>query len=325
MEDVWESPFAGPPVWKRCDARPVCGITRFFSGSEQAEDLSVHARRHIAGVCDVKCGGDCRMLHSVCEVVDHVRSELLDGCGFTVLHDVVSDEIDVEALKRRYCEVGRLLGELAPQNAEGDLLRCVTDQGPSRGNRAQDRARGHRGRSRMSPHTDSADFAALFCLRPARSGGASLVCSAAALYNEILARRPDYLGPLIRGFHFDLTGKTKSELGVTEGRVPVFSVGDEQPSCVFNKDRIVLGMRKAGLPLDEVELESVEYLDALAKSEEFTLSFTLQAGDVLFLNNRRTLHARDEYVDWPEANRKRLLLRLWMNLDTPPRSAGATG
>jgi hypothetical protein len=325
MEGVWERPFAGPSVWKRSDARPVCGIIRFFSGSEQAEDVSAHARRHLAGVCDVNRGGDCRMLHGACDVVDHVRSELLDGCGFTVLHDVVSAETDIEALERRYCEVCRLLGELAPQNADGDLLRCVTDQGPSRGNQAQYTARGHRGRSRMSPHTDSADFAALFCIRPARSGGANFVCSSAALFNEILARRPEYLGPLLRGFHFDTTGKTKDGPGVTERRVPVFKVSGGQLSCVFNKDRIVLGMRKAGLPLGKEELASVEYLDALAKSEEFTLRFTLQAGDVLFLNSRRTLHARDEYVDWPEGHRKRLLLRLWMNLDTPEAPAGAAG
>jgi len=143
------------------------------------------------------------------------------------------------------------------------------------------------------------------------------VSSAEALYNEILARRPEYLEPLYRGFHFDLTGKAGTGPAFTEQRIPVFSHRNGKLSCVFNKDRIALGMKKADRQLDDLELAAVVYLDALAKSDEFTIRILLKAGDVLFLNNKCTLHARDEYDDWPEVSRKRLLLRLWMNLLVP--------
>ena len=36
-------------------------------------------------------------------------------------------------------------------------------------------------------------------------------------------------------------------------------------------------------------------------------------GDVQFLNNWVTLHSRRAYEDWPEAARKRHLLRLWLS------------
>jgi TfdA family taurine catabolism dioxygenase TauD len=35
-------------------------------------------------------------------------------------------------------------------------------------------------------------------------------------------------------------------------------------------------------------------------------------GDIQFLHNHTILHARTGYEDWPEAERKRHLLRLWL-------------
>lgn len=310
-------PFAGPAVWKRGDVHPMFGATCYFSGTALTGDGCSPPPQFNVTIGQDPPTGAPRIVTTLGEVVDYVRSELLTGRGLALLHGFGSDDLDLKALKWHYWELGSQLGTLAPQNADGDLLRCVTDLGGLTGDHDADRALGHRGRARMNPHTDSADIVALLCVRPARSGGASAVCSTAALYNEILARRPEYLKPLCRGFHFDLTGKTRTGPSVTERRIPVFSHRNGKLSCVFNKDRIVLGMKKADQPLDDLELASVEYLDALAKSDEFTIRFLMKAGDVLFLNNHCTLHARDEYNDWPEASRKRLLLRLWMNLLVP--------
>lgn len=38
-----------------------------------------------------------------------------------------------------------------------------------------------------------------------------------------------------------------------------------------------------------------------------------QPGDIQFLNNFVTLHTRREFDDWPEPERKRHLLRLWLS------------
>jgi hypothetical protein len=37
-----------------------------------------------------------------------------------------------------------------------------------------------------------------------------------------------------------------------------------------------------------------------------------QPGDIQWLKNSVVLHKRTEYVDWPEPERKRHLLRLWL-------------
>jgi hypothetical protein len=40
----------------------------------------------------------------------------------------------------------------------------------------------------------------------------------------------------------------------------------------------------------------------------------LQPGDVQLLSNHTILHARTEFEDWPEPERRRHLLRLWISL-----------
>jgi hypothetical protein len=45
------------------------------------------------------------------------------------------------------------------------------------------------------------------CLRPARAGGTSRIASSAAIYNEILRRRPDLVPALYQPFPFDRNGE----------------------------------------------------------------------------------------------------------------------
>ena len=48
-------------------------------------------------------------------------------------------------------------------------------------------------------------------------------------------------------------------------------------------------------------------------SAEPVLAYVL--GEALYLNNFEFLHARTNYVDWDEVAQRRLLLRLWLELD----------
>jgi hypothetical protein len=41
-------------------------------------------------------------------------------------------------------------------------------------------------------------------------------------------------------------------------------------------------------------------------------------GDIQFLNNRVTIHGRDDYVDYPEIERRRHMLRLWLSMPAWP-------
>ncbi len=64
-------------------------------------------------------------------------------------------------------------------------------------------------------------------------------------------------------------------------------------------------------------------LAALADDPELRLDMNFMPGDIQFLHNHTILHARSAYEDWPEVERKRHLLRLW--LAPAGRPAAAAG
>ena len=59
-----------------------------------------------------------------------------------------------------------------------------------------------RGRGEIDFHSDFADVVGLLCIRPAKQGGASRLCSSMAVFNEILRFKPHVLDILYRGFYF---------------------------------------------------------------------------------------------------------------------------
>ena len=63
----------------------------------------------------------------------------------------------------------------------------------------------------------------------------------------------------------------------------------------------------------ELQNEAMDMLDTLAASDTFRLDMDFQQGDIQFLHNHQILHARTSYEDYPEPERKRHLLRLWLS------------
>jgi hypothetical protein len=64
--------------------------------------------------------------------------------------------------------------------------------------------------------------------------------------------------------------------------------------------------------LSETDIEALELFDDLANDQELRLDMELRPGDMQFLHNHTCLHDRTAFVDWPEPERKRHLLRLWL-------------
>ncbi len=306
----------GPEVWKRSGIRDASRWSVDLTAVELREferDVTeVDVPKGVAGR-----GDEARIFSST---VDAIRAHLFDGPGFVVVRGL--EVCDLTALQRMYCALGARLGEIVPQNADGDTLRRVTDAPQRATHRQNDAARrGHQGRAAMHPHNDSADVVGLLCVRQAKTGGATRVVSSMAVYNEILQTRPEFLGALCAGFHFDLAGKTKGGR-TTSDCLPVFGNRQGRLLCTFNKVRIEVGMRKARLPLDDVQRAAIGYMNDLAMSDDFSVKFLLSPGEILFLNSHVTLHGRDEFEDWSAPERRRLLLRLWVNTSPPQKSLG---
>ena len=59
--------------------------------------------------------------------------------------------------------------------------------------------------------------------------------------------------------------------------------------------------------------EAFDLFDALANDAKLRLDMEFRPGDIQVLHNHQILHDRTAYEDWPEPERKRHLLRLWLS------------
>lgn len=319
MIDILRYPVEDPAVWKAADhADPDKWIYR-FTPAEIAE-LETAAGQVIAeGRSLTGFGKDEFELPTLGPVLADLLDVLADGRGFVFLRGLDVSRYDRVTLQAIYWGVCAHFGYGITQNAAGEMMSAVTDYGdkyegddPYRHN-----IRFHRTTVEIHPHTDSCDFVALLCERPAKRGGESAVVSSLAMYNRILAEHPEYLAPLCEGFHLDLVGKGTTAKELSHHRIPVFSWFGGKMSARFNKRQIELGAEKHAGGLDELSQAAIDYVRDISMHDEFRLAMEFQAGDIQVLNNRVTFHSRSRIEDFDEPEKKRLLWRVWLNALRP--------
>lgn len=242
--------------------------------------------------------------------IPSIQDELEHGRGFILIRGIPSGRYSVADSEMIFWGIGTHLGAVVSQNARGELLSHVIDQGLEFG---AEKVRGYQTRSRLFFHNDNGDAVGLLCLQSAQSGGTSKLVSSAAIYNAILESHPEYIEELCRGYYYHLRGEQRQGLPeVTEHRVPVFSYHAGMLSSRYTRNSILLGEEHLGHPLSARERAPLDLIDRLA--EELCLDMELEPGDIQLCSNHAVLHARTDFVDYEEPARKRDLLRLWVNL-----------
>ena len=66
----------------------------------------------------------------------------------------------------------------------------------------------------------------------------------------------------------------------------------------------------------------MDMLDAMVKDPRFQHTTNFQPGDLQFSNNHVALHARTAFEDYPEPERRRHLLRLWLSMPNTRAHSG---
>jgi len=314
MSDLPTQPIRDGSTWTPDDlANDSSWVHRFESADIEELEAAVEALMR-RGVALFECGRNDFNLPGLGRKFRQTVDEVENGRGIALWRGIDPSRYDEATLKMLYWGIGTHLGTPITQNAKGDLIGHVRDQG---GSYQSKNVRGYTTRSRIAPHCDSSDVVTLLCVHPARSGGESLIASSAAVFNEILKSRPDDLDILSQGFHFDLRGEGASGHPdeVTASKVPVFSYFGGRLSCRYNRKTIEDGQAKAGAPLSGAALEAVRRVGEIAMQDGLRFDMTFETGDIQILNNHSVLHSRQDFEDWPESERKRNLLRLWINLD----------
>ena len=312
----------GPSAWTGAEMRKrESEWTYRLSPSEVAEIEAALKAVRARGLDIADIRRDDFPLPTLGPVLERLRAEVLDGRGFVLLRGMPVEDRPIAESATAYWGVGTYFGSARSQNAKGHLLGHVYDLG---GSSATDpTVRSYATAERQNFHIDRCDVVALLCLRRAKSGGLSAIVSSMALHNVMAERRPDLLERLYQPFPVDRRGE------VPEGKAPfyeapVFNEYAGTLSVLYSRLHIGSAQRfPEARRLTAEDFEALDMLGELAGDPELRLDMTFMPGDIQFLHNHTILHARTGYEDWPEVERKRHLLRLW--LAPPGARATAAG
>jgi len=241
--------------------------------------------------------------------------EMRDGRGFAVVRGFPVDQMPLEDMRRLFWLFGLALGRPVSQSVMGDRLGDIvntSDVDPG--------ARAYRNNAELLPHSDPGDYLAFLCIRPAMEGGVSRFTSSYAIYEHLRTTAPEHLPALFRGFHFHRFGEqAPGDAPITPYRVPAFSVKDDVLSVRHLRQYVEMAAEEdPNCALSDAEVAALDALEAASNHPDFAFDFTLQPGECVFANNYTALHARTAFQDFPDPERKRLLLRLWIE-GKPPR------
>jgi hypothetical protein len=235
--------------------------------------------------------------------------EVMNRRGFVLIKGLPIERWTKRQAAVAFLVIGVQLGKLRMQNAQGHLLGHVRDLGRSS---HDPNTRIYQTRERQTHHTDSCDVVGLMCLRTARSGGLSSLVSSTTIFNEMRRRRPDLLSVLMQPIETDRRGE------VPDGckpyfNIPVFNYHDGLVSAIYQRQYIESARRFPGVPpLTPLQIEALDLLDELANDPKLNLTMELEPGDIQLVHNHTILHDRTAFEDYPEPERKRHLLRLWL-------------
>lgn len=235
--------------------------------------------------------------------------DVVDGRGFVLVRGLPIEDLcqaDVELL---LWGIGLHFGRPIHQKNVDDLLVRIADQGVDPNHPL---TRGFQTSTSLDYHCDSSDIVGLLCVRPAKAGGVSTIVSSVAVHDDLVGIAPELAELLHQQWWHDR--KTGNDLD-SFFQCSVFAERDGRLFAHYGRSYMESASRHPDIPeLSSERVRALDALDALLNSPEYALNMDFRVGDLQLLNNYRVMHARTDYQDHPEPERKRELIRLWLTV-----------
>jgi hypothetical protein len=299
----------GPAAWYSPD---IVGRSDWIETLSSAELVEIERASRLLAIGELewhKLDRGSVFLPSLSPRLDRILDEVLGGRGFVLLRGLPIEQWGRRLSAVAFLALGLHWGRLRSQNRHGHLLGHVKDVGLA----SQDPSvRIYQTKERQHYHTDSCDVVGLLCLQPAKAGGLSSLVSSVTIFNEMRQRRPDLAGVLFEPIETDRRGE------IPAGQKPYFSIPvfnwyKGLLSTIYHRSYIDSARRFPDVaPLSPQQIEALDLFDALANDPALNFQMGFQAGDIQLVHNHALLHDRTAFEDWPEPDRKRHLLRLWL-------------
>jgi alpha-ketoglutarate-dependent taurine dioxygenase len=313
MTQVRRTPFSGPIVWSRDTLSPDDGLVKISQDSlDELQAFVALLRRN--PLPTVLLDHRDFELDTCRAMMAEARQILDEGTGFVIIDRLPIDEYSVEEAKAVYWILGQMVSRPVAQSWDAKMIYDVRDLG----RQYTTSVRGDTTNKGENFHTDNnynlcpPHYVALFCLNPAMEGGINSIVSFYTVYNEMLKRHPfELIERLYQPYLFNRQ-KEHAPGDPMILRHPLFEYDGTRLNCKLSHIQVASGQKLAGLPLDELGQQALETLESIMEEPQWNRKFFFERGQIQIVDNRRCGHRRTGFIDFPEPERKRHLVRLWL-------------
>jgi len=242
-----------------------------------------------------------------------VKQGIDDGPGFAIIDRLPVERWSESGLRAVWWLLAALVARPVAQKWDGTSIYEVTDLGRPPGNGVRPDVTN----AEQNFHTDNSynlvppHYVGLLCVRTAMAGGVSGIVSFATAHEEMRRRHPDLLPRLYQPFHFDRQREHAPGDVMTTWH-PMLESEDGRLIARLSRFQIRNGYKLAGAEIDPEGLAAMEAFEAILTAPGMAAQFHFETGQMQILDNRALGHKRTGFTDWPEPERKRLLIRLWL-------------
>lgn len=242
-----------------------------------------------------------------------VRRHLDDGPGFAIIDRLPVDRWSPSSARAVWWLLAGLVARPVAQKWDGTSIYDVCDLGRPPGNGVRPDVTN----AEQNFHTDNSynhvppHYVGLMCLRTAMEGGVSGIVSFATAHEEMRRRHPDLLPRLYQPFYFDRQ-REHAPGDVMTTYHPMFEHRGDRLVARLSRFQVVNGHKLAGVELDSQSVAAIEAFEAILNEPGMAARFHFEPGQIQLIDNRALGHKRTAFRDWPEPERKRLLVRLWL-------------
>lgn len=313
MPTLPDHPFAGPAAWIGSELPNDAGVVRLTPEClDEIALLAVTLRDNPLPTLALDPGDF--QLPGCAGVMAKAHAALSDGPGFVIIDRIPLETLQREIAIKIYWLLACMVARPVAQKWTGEMIYTVADL---TGKKPGNGIRPDITNAEQNFHNDNSynlcppDYVGLFCLQTAKSGGISRVVSFETAHNLMHERHPELLRRLYQPYRFDRQREHAPNAEMTISR-PVFTLEDGRLKSRLSRYLIDQGYKLAGEPLDQAGLAALDALTAIIDDPTLYKEFHFEPGQIQILDNRRLGHKRTEFEDWPEPERKRTLIRLWL-------------
>jgi alpha-ketoglutarate-dependent taurine dioxygenase len=310
-----EHPIEGPSAWRRADIRPrdyrvVLDGPSLDEIGRVVDEIRAHPLPTI-----LRSPADFDMTNCHAAMAE-VRRILKEGVRFAVVDRLPVEELSKHEAETVYWLLSSMVARPVAQKLDGTMIYDVHDTGqqalPGSGIRPDKTNIEIRFHIDNAYNTTPPESVGLLCLRTAKAGGVSRVLSFHSVYNELLARHRGLIPRLYQPFWFDRQREFFDGEPETFS-APVFEANENgELRARFSVHQINSGYAMQGIPVDNEGAAALAATLDIFEEPDISIDFEFQPGEIQFVDNRTLGHSRTEFEDWPDPDRRRHLVRLWL-------------